>query len=324
MEFTGLSQEISRGNGMLWLFCFLLFGLTILLHSIGSSYWLAICLTAILLSQILVIIYWQDAKVGTIPNIIILSACLVSLSNISFNKMVNKERKAMLSSATKNQALENQLAYSILPAPVQKWLSTNEGFFRDGLSKVTIKQNLKIKLKPEQENWFTAKADQYFTLDPPAFNWSVNLQMNPIITIVGRDKFEKGKGEMLMKIFSIIPVVYVKENAKLDQSALQRYLAEIIWFPQAALSSYINWEYVDANSAKATLSYLGATGSGIFYFNDEGEFVKFTAQRYKEIDADAKPFNWVIDALEHKYFDEVLVPSKLNVTWSLDEVIFAL
>lgn len=123
-----------------------------------------------------------------------------------------------------------------------------------------------------------------------------------------------------MKLFSTIPVVQAEDNEKLNQAALQRYLAEIVWFPSAALQPYIEWEYRDESSAKATMTYGGTTGSGTFYFDEKGAFVQFVALRYKEVADDSPAYEWVIDVLESNSLNGVQVPVKLRVTWRLDEL----
>ena len=139
------------------------------------------------------------------------------------------------------------------------------------------------------------------------------------MNISGRDKFVDGKGEMLIKLWSVIPIVNAKENHKVNQGTIQRYLAEIIWFPTAALSQYITWESIDDNSAKATMSYMGTTGSGIFYFNESGEFLKFSAMRYKDIEKDSKLIEWAVESLKTKEFNSIKIPVELKATWKLDD-----
>ena len=61
---------------------------------------------------------------------------------------------------------------------------------------------------------------------------------------------------------------------------LVRYLNEIMWFPSAYLSEYIQWEPIDSNSAKATISVHGLTASAVLYFNEKGELTNFVAEWY--------------------------------------------
>jgi len=319
-EFAGLTQTISRPLGVVWLISFLLFGLLLLLFFKEKSYWWATGIGAILVSQTLIFIFWQDAKIGTLPNVIILLACIIGWSNFNFKEKIKKEREVMFSKNKVGEIIDIEQSYNYLPVPVQKWLTNNQVFEKQKIDNVYLQQQVKMKLKPEQEEWKVANAEQYFTIDPPAFNWSLDLQMNPILTLKGRDRFEEGKGEMLMKILSIIPVVDVKENLKINQAALQRYLAEIIWFPSAALSSYIKWEYVDEQSAKATMTYKGTSGSGLFHFDDNGDFEKFTTMRYKDSDDDAQQYEWIAEVIENGVINKNRVPVKLKVTWKLESM----
>ena len=175
-----------------------------------------------------------------------------------------------------------------------------------------------MKMKPEQEKWTDAYAEQYFTIDKPAFIWKVNMQMMPFMDIVGRDKFFEGKGEMLIKILSLIPVVNNRDNEKINSGTIQRYLGEIVWFPSAALIPYITWEQIDNLSAKALMTYKGTSGSGVFYFDEDGNFTKYIAQRYMGTDEDAKLKEWIITVSESRVMHDIKIPVKMEATWKLE------
>lgn len=66
-----LNQYISKPFGLLWLTACLLCLTCALLVLIEASAWWGVGLTTILISQILIIRFWKDAKFGTIVNIII-------------------------------------------------------------------------------------------------------------------------------------------------------------------------------------------------------------------------------------------------------------
>ena len=54
--------------------------------------------------------------------------------------------------------------------------------------------------------------------------------MNPLMAVVGRDKYVNGRGEMLIKILGLLPVVDAR-GPEMDQGTMLRYLAEMTWFP---------------------------------------------------------------------------------------------
>jgi hypothetical protein len=159
---------------------------------------------------------------------------------------------------------------------------------------------------------------QYTTIDNPAFIWTVDVKMNSFLSFQGRDKYDEGKGEMLIKLNSLFNVVN-ERGEKLDEGTLQRYLGEMVWFPSLALSPYITWEQIDENTAKATMTYKGTSGSGTFYFNSNGVVTKFSALRFNGNDTHAKRQNWEMNILDYKTFEGIKVPAKMTSTWKLDE-----
>ncbi|HON17361.1 MAG TPA: hypothetical protein PLA51_12875, partial [Spirochaetota bacterium] len=181
-----------------------------------------------------------------------------------------------------------------------------------------ILQEAEMKIKPEQKKWFSAKAIQYTAIDLPGFIWSVDVKMNSFVSFLGRDRFEDGKGEMLIKLNSLIKIVD-ERGEKLDEGTLQRYIGEMVWLPSLALSPYIKWQEVDNNSAIATMNYKGNRASGTFYFNAEGDFVKFTAMRFMGNEPLSKKYQWVLLVEDYKFFEGIKVPSKMTATWKLEK-----
>ena len=64
--------------------------------------------------------------------------------------------------------------------------------------------------------------------------------------------------------------------------------------------------------------FKGTTGSGVFTFNDSGEFQKFTAMRYMGSGPDAKKYEWYVSALETKEMSGIKIPVRCNATWRLE------
>ena len=318
-EVKELTLPISKPMGFLWLttaIFLLTFGI---LQLFNSKYAWLVGLVTVVFSQILIILFWKDAKFGTLPNILILLVSIISYGQINFQKLVQQETTQLLS---QNEIIENKIInkdnIEYLPEPVKNWLRNSGAVGQPFISIGKVIQKAEMKLKPEQEDWMSATATQYTTINVPAFIWTVDVKMNSLLYAQGRDKFENGKGEMLIKMNSLINVVNEK-GEKLDEGTLQRYLGEMVWFPSLALSPYIAWKQIDNHTAKATMSYKGTTGSGIFQFNANGEVTSFSALRYKGNEATAKRYNWTMNIIDYKVFEGIKVPSKMTSTWKLDE-----
>lgn len=279
--------------------------------------WVIGLLNAVVL-QILIFIFWEEAKFGTIPNILLLTVSIVLFGYYNFQNLVHRETIQLINKNIKTEKRTiNESDIICLPEPVKKWLKQSGAIGRPYINYGKVTQIAKMQMKPEQDNWLTANATQYTTIDNPAFIWYVDVKMNSILSFQGRDKYDEGKGEMLIKLNSLFNLVN-ERGEKLNEGTLQRYLGEMVWLPSLALSPYIKWEEIDDSSAKATMSYKGTSGSGTFYFNSNGEIIKFSCLRYKGNEADAKRYNWEINISGYKSFEEIRVPAIMTSTWRLE------
>ncbi|GAB4301129.1 MAG: hypothetical protein Kow0098_29110 [Ignavibacteriaceae bacterium] len=318
-EINQLTQQISKPVGVIWLLAFLILVIAAIQFILEKDIWWMFALIGIIISQILIILYWQDAKFGTIPNVIILLVAIVAFADWNFNRDVKNEIQEMLAKnpSDKKEILTEEKIVN-LPPIVQKWLRNSGAVGKAMNHTVRLKQKGQMKMKPAQEKWYDANAVQYFTVDNPAFIWKVKVDMMPLVYFTGRDKFKDGKGSMIIKILSLINVVNDSDNEKINRGTLQRYLGEITWFPTAGVSPYIKWEEVDSLTAKATMTYEGTTGSALFYFNDNGDFVKFSAMRYMGTEDKAQLKEWIITLSDYKVYDGIKIPVKGEATWKLD------
>lgn len=318
-EVKELTLSISKPMGLGWLAAVILFLIYGILYVTNNKYSWLFGFIAVVLSQILIIAFWKDAKFGTLPNIIILLVSIISCGYYNFQNIVLKETSNILSQSklsTEKVISENDITN--LPEPVKKWLRHSAVIGKPFINVGRVTQKAEMKMKPDQQNWMSATALQYTTLDNPAFIWTVDVKMNSLLNFRGRDKFQNGKGEMLIKLNSLFNVVNEK-GEKLDEGTIQRYLGEMVWFPSFAVSQYITWEQIDDATARANMDYKGTMGSGTFYFNSEGDFTKFVALRFMGNEPDAKRNEWVLLVKEYKTFEGIKVPAKMTATWKLNE-----
>lgn len=271
---------------------------------------------AILISQVLICMFWKDAKMGTVANLIILIPVLTSAGSWQMKRNYNTEVKHMINEiSVADSSLITKEKIALLPAVVQKWLQQSGTVGKENIQQVYLQQTGEMMTK-QNGNWIPFTAEQYFTTDKPAFNWRTTIQPSSFLLMTGRDKYEEGKGHMLIKAYSLYPVVDSK-GKETDQGSMLRYLAEICWFPSAALSKYIQWEAVDSVSAKATMSYGGIIASGVFTFNNDGDMLSFEADRYYVDNKNTILEKWLISCKSYTVFNGIRIPSQCEVTWKL-------
>lgn len=76
-----LSRKINYSEGALWLSCTVIFILADIFYLTGYYFWPILAITGALLSQFLVTLNWEDAKFGTIINLVILGFSFPALTS---------------------------------------------------------------------------------------------------------------------------------------------------------------------------------------------------------------------------------------------------
>ncbi len=313
-----LSKQITKPVGSLWLLTTVLLIIVAVTYLTKKEYWWMVAIPAILFSQLLICMFWKDAKMGTVANLLILLPLLIAAGSWQMKKNYNSEVKQMLSeTVVSGSSMITMEMLTPLPAVIQKWLQRSAVVNKENIRQVYLQQTGEMMTK-QNGSWIPFTAEQYFTTDKPAFNWRTTIQPSSLLSMTGRDKYEDGQGHMLIKAYSLYPVVDAK-GKETDQGSMLRYLAEICWFPSAALSKYIQWEAVDSVSAKATMNYGAITASGVFTFNNDGDMLSFEADRYYVDNKNTTLEKWLINCKRYTVFNGIRIPSQCEVTWKLKE-----
>jgi hypothetical protein len=89
-----------------------------------------------------------------------------------------------------------------------------------------------------------------------------------------------------------------------------------MWFPAAALSSYITWDAIDATSARATISDGGVMAAATFVFDEQGRPVDMVAERQDL--ARGRLETWATPLSAYGEFAGVRVPAEGTALWRYD------
>jgi len=121
---------------------------------------------------------------------------------------------------------------------------------------------------------------------------------------------------MRIKPLSLIIVANTR-GPEMDQSSALRYLAEMIWFPTAWLSNYIQWQAIDAHSVKAIFHEPRVMFSAVLHMNEQGQPTNFTTDRYMEEHGYYRLTSWSGKTNEYREVDGMRIPTRIEVSWHL-------
>jgi hypothetical protein len=311
-----LGETALKIAGSLWLAALVAFAATATAFLLRKDWWWMIGASAVILSQMLIVLYWSDAWAGTAANLIILFCVVVSWGSWKFDGSVQGEIEALLSSARRSTPhLLTADSLAELPPPVRRFLERSNALGSPPAVAVRLKQTGTMMSKPDG-GWTPFSAEQYFSVEHPAFIWKARMAMAPLVDVVARDRYSEGRGNMLIKALSLVTIADAR-GPEMDQGTLLRYLAETAWFPSAALSPYIRWEPIDSTSAKATMTFGAVSASGTFTFDAEGDVTRFEAKRYGEFGGKYSLETWSIAMKGYRSFQGIRIPNVSEVTWKL-------
>ena len=228
----------------------------------------------------------------------------------------------LIARSRRPEATVSFAALATLPAPVQRYFRTvlREGQPLAGTARVRQEGEFRARESDDvKAGWRPFRARQLFTTDPPGFVWDAGVRMAPFVRVWVRDAYVGGKASMRGALFGMMPVLKVTDGPELRAGALQRYLAESVWFPTALLPRPgLEWAPLDHAHARATLTDRGTTVSLDFEFGSGGEIVStHTAGRQRAADGKGGyvTLPWGGRYREYQELGGLRVPLESEVYW---------
>jgi hypothetical protein len=208
--------------------------------------------------------------------------------------------------------------WDALPAPIRRYLRFAVGDGAPAIRTAYLRHDGFFRTKPHQR-WMCIDGEQYFAVGIPGFVWNASVRAAPLVWIEARDCLLSGRGNMLVKLLSTVPIADAR-GAEIDQGASLRWLAECAWFPYAFVGDSIEWASIDAHRARATLRHDGLPVSAIVDVDDEGRLVELSAHRYADVGhgrTELRP--WMGRYDEYGEFSGFRIPTSVEVSWQLGQ-----
>lgn len=310
-EISRLTQGISKPIGILWLVTTLLFLISLILFFLGNEGWWKVAAIGIILSQILIVLSWQDAKFGTIANVIILIAVGLSWGKWQFE---NKYRNDIKDNLARTSELKTELLMEKdldnLPEPVKRYL-----IYSNVLNKPKV-HNVKIVFEGEmrdKEKHFTFTSEQYNFFDEPTRLFFMKGKMFGI-TVPGYHRYSFANATMDIRLFGLFPVARHSGPFMNKTETVTLFNDMCLMAPATLIDKKIKWELIDNNSVKAVFSNRGITISAVLYFNDLGQLTNFKSNDRTAI-SEMKQFPFSTPVYEYKNLNGINVMSRGDAVW---------
>ncbi|OIO55604.1 MAG: hypothetical protein COX57_09640 [Alphaproteobacteria bacterium CG_4_10_14_0_2_um_filter_63_37] len=210
-----------------------------------------------------------------------------------------------------------------LPEPVARYF---KAVLRDDdpiPRRIHVVQRGRFRIGTSESGWRSMTAEEFFTHQPPGFVWLADIAMAPGFTIKVSDHCIAGHGGMKATVLGIdrLALADPKPSPELDLGALQRYLAEAVWFPFALLPSQgVRWLPIDAHTARARLQAGRTVAELDFSFDSEGLPVQaLTPARPREVSGHYENRPWLCQYEKYGNVNGVRIPLAGRASWILPE-----
>ncbi len=279
---TQLTKDISKPNGTFWLLTTILFVAATVLFLLKKESWPYIAVVAAIVSQILIISVWNDAKFGTILNIIALFVAIASWATYHFEMGFKADVKRHIAQTNfLNDDLLTEVDIAPLPTPVQKYIR-----YTGAINKPKVK-NIKVvfdgEMRDKGKDWFKFTSVQYNFFDEPTRLFFMKGKMYGII-VPGYHCYQNAAASMQIKLFGLINVVNIKGVMMTKAETVTVFNDMCLMAPANLIDKRIEWTALDSLSAKGTFTNGINKISAILYFNKKGQLINFISDDRSAID----------------------------------------
>ena len=314
-----LTKAITRPAGMVWGLAALLFLVAAFLLLRHDDRWWFLALPAVLLSQVLIWTQWQDARWGTLANVLILFAGVAGASVWNFRSEDRTSvRSALERSTGPTGSLITEKDLAPLPLPVQRFLRKAGvlGTVRPRSMRVSFKGDIRAEGGP----WMPFTTVQVDTFHPPARYFWMDATMKGMPT-KGLHAYGDGTASMRVMLLGLIPVVDVS-GSELDQAETVTWFNDLcLLAPGALLDPRVTWSAVDDHAATARFAHKGITISARLVFDDQDRLVDFISDDRYIVSPPELPMKRTFrtPASAHRFIQGRLLPGHGETVWEMPE-----
>jgi hypothetical protein len=199
-----LTKHITKPLGLAWLITTLLLAAAVVMLALRNNQWWIPALTGVLISQILIALSWQDARFGTVANVLILIVVIATLSGQRFEGSYRQDVKELLSSTVYPPDTLTETELQLLPLPVRNYLRYTGVV---GKQKVTsFYVAFEGEMRGKGKGFFPFVSGQYNRIDNPERMFFMKGRMFGV-NIPGYHKYQNATASMHISLFGLFPLV---------------------------------------------------------------------------------------------------------------------
>jgi hypothetical protein len=282
-EVKELTLSVSKPFGILWLIATILFLLFGVLYFNNSKQAWGFGIIAVVVSQLLIILFWKDAKFGSIPNVIILIVAVVGLgANFLHQQFANRVVQDFADNNPLFTDILTEKDIAHLPVIVQKYLRYTRSVGQPKVQNFRAEFEGGMRSGPEDDYMQVHSVQYNFYQNPSRYFFMTAKKMG--LPATGLHLYQNGTATFEVRLLNWFAVVDAKGD-KMDQGETVTLLNDMcIMAPATLIDKRLTWEEIDALSVKVIFKNQDIEISAILHFNEKGELINFTSRDRYETD----------------------------------------
>ncbi|MBE7418803.1 MAG: hypothetical protein HS128_13875 [Ideonella sp.] len=207
--------------------------------------------------------------------------------------------------------------WAALPPPVARYLQWALGSRPDAPAGIEIEQAGELRTDENVGRWLRFHALQVVSPAGCGFVWNAKVVLAPLLHVRVVDSLVGGRAAGRVLLQSALAVADAGDEPELNAGALHRLLAEAVWFPWLLLpGEHLQWQAIDAQRARATLTCGGLSVALEFRFGADGEVVAIhTPARWGRFGGRYEQVPWQGHFARYEERAGVRVPLEGEVGW---------
>lgn len=290
-----LAQPISVGMGIFWLAAGIVYLAAAAFLAWTPRYWWMVGLGAVVLSQIVIVSAWSDAKVGTIANLLVLAGAVFGFAaqgplsfRTEYRREVGERLERTASRPETNGALVTEADLAPLPEPVQRYLRLSGSVGKPRVHHFRATWRGRIR-GTAQDPWMEFTAEQTNFLDEPSRFFLMNAKRGGLPVDV-LHAFRDGSATMRVRLLSLVPLVKGSGPEFTRAETVTLFNDLCLLAPAALIDPAIRWEPIAARSVRGSYTVGANTVSAVLYFDEAGELVDFVSDDRLAMSSDGTQF----------------------------------
>ena len=310
-----LRAAISPGAGLLWLVAAVLLIIAALGLVTRAPWWWYPALPGVLLSQVLIVAVWGDAKFGTLANVIIAIPVLVAALDVrasSFSSRFAHDRDMLLVQATSHVPLVAEADLAALPPLMQRYLRQVGAVGHPRVRNLRVTFNAQMRSSATSA-WMDATATQYEFFDFPARLFHMNASRAGIPLDIFH-RYVDGAATFQVRIVGLLSMVD-KHGAGLTNDETVTLMNDmLVMAPAAVLDLPFTFETTGERTLRATFRNAAYTVSAGLTFDAAGDLVGFESAD-RAHDRDGGPAIWSTPISGYRQIDGIRVGAHGDANW---------